>query len=481
MTVHRSIKKHMSKEIEADYAVQYLLPRAIEDWVGEDHPARFIREFVDSLDLDALGFARRESADGRPNYSASLMLKVCIYAYMNGIIHLRDIERACREHMSLIWLTGNNWPDHTTIGRFMAANGEAIRKIFGSVVRTARGAGLVGTVLHAVDGTKIKAKSSKKNVANREELERLLRELEKRADEMIECAREEMEEEGEGYRLPAELAKKGELRRRVAEALREMEEAGRDKLNPDEPEARLMKSGGKTDLAYNAQAVVDADSGLIVAEDVVSDEIDKAGLVPMLEEVERNLGSVADENVADNGYCSSRGLMEAERKSYSVLVNMSGRSGGTGDGEFHSSKFEYDPEKDLMICPIGAGLEFQYVDRSSGQPRRVYRCGDFRSCPRRHECSRSERGRTIKIGEGYPALVRQRKKQEHPSSRALLGKRKAIVERVFGHVKQNMGFRRWTYKGIEKVKTQWALVCAAVNLRKLHRIWVEGALILNYP
>jgi len=95
----------MGKELRADYTQTYLLPPSLEEWVDRDHPARFIRDFVLSLDLDGLGFAQPECSTGRPPYSVDLLLSVWLYGYLNRIRSTRRLERACREHISLWWLT----------------------------------------------------------------------------------------------------------------------------------------------------------------------------------------------------------------------------------------------------------------------------------------------------------------------------------------------------------------------------------------
>ena len=138
-----------------------------------DHPARFIREFVEALDVGALGFRVRASAEGRSSDAVDVLLKVWVSGYLARIRRTRDLERACREHLSLRWLTGLHAPDHKTLWRFWRDNKTALHGVFRRSVRLALEWGLVGLVVHAVDGTKIAADVAKGKAWHREDVARL--------------------------------------------------------------------------------------------------------------------------------------------------------------------------------------------------------------------------------------------------------------------------------------------------------------------
>jgi transposase len=465
----------MSQEIRANYAQIDLLPQALEDWVPADHPARFLRAFVDSLDLVELGFRPRESAEGAPNYAADLLLKVWLYGYLERLRSTRRLERACREHLSLLWLTGRHAPDHNTLWRFWRENRAALRRVFRAGVRVAAEQDLVGMICPAVDGTKIAAVASPRTTEHREDLERALGRVEASIAEMEAAVEKAEEEEAGEYQLPERLQEAEKLREAIRSSLGRMQEVEREHLHPGEPEARLMPCAGRNEPAYNAQAVVDAQAGIIVAATAVNAESDNQILVPMLEEVKANLGAVAEETVADGGYSSAGQLDEAQARGYEVLVAEGAETGGPDRGDYDSSQFAYDADRDEVICPRGERLKFE--SRENKGPHRPavrrYRCHSYQECPVRGLCSRSQQGRRIEWSPQHEALRRQQSKRRDPAKRVLLRQRKVIVEPVFGILKQVEGFRRWTVRGLENVRTQWALLCTAYNLKKLCKAWKQ--------
>jgi transposase len=463
----------MSREIRADYTQQFLFPPSLEDLVPAGHPARFLREVVDSLDLEALGFRQRESEVGRPSYAPDLLLKVWLYGYLFKIRSSRQLERACHEHLSLLWLTGLHPPDHNTLWRFWHHEQEGLRAVFGSVLKLAVQQGLVGMVLHTVDGTKIQARSSRRSGQHKKQLRRLLRKLGPFLEETEREIEDAEARESGDYRLPEELEDPEALRKAVQEGLEELEKEGREHRHPGEPDAEMMRCGRTVEFAYNAQAAVDRDSGLIVAQDVVTAAADAHELVPMLEQVEERLGAVATETVTDGGYFSGQTLEEADQRGYSVVLPIPPQSDPERAGPYAASRFVYDAAKDVCTCPQGQDLQLIAVRRKSGKDYsiREYRCAVFHDCPVRWHCSRDRHGRRIEISPYHEALQRHREKLRGSGAQEALRQRAGTAEAPFGTIKEAMGFRRFTARGHDAARTQWALVCTALNLQKLYKLW----------
>lgn len=464
----------MSREIRADYNQIWMFPPSLEDLLEKDHPVRFIREFVDALDLEELGFRMRESDEGRPNYAADLLLKVWLYGYLERIRSSRKLEKACRQHLALMWLTGMNHPDHNSLWRFWKNNRRALKKVFQQTVRVAMEAGLVDMVLNAVDGTKITAQAATDKAWIRKQLEKRLAKLDASLNRAMEEVEKTEKEELGDYRLPEELVEKHNLKQKIQESLKQLKAEGRNSMHPDEPDAQMMKTRDGIRLSYNAQAVVDSKAGIIVATEVTTEQNDGQQLVPMLEKVQKELGTVAEETVADAGYCSGEQLDAAEKAEFPVLVNLSGiQKAEDAGGPYHSSKFIYDSESDCCICPMGQKLEFRHTRKHQDKnyETRVYRCSSAVQCPVRWQCSKDPRGRAIERSPYSGAILRQKEKQRDKAKTDLLRKRMVIVEPVFARVKHFLEFRRWSMRGLEKVGAQWDIVCAVVNLGRIYPHW----------
>jgi len=470
----------MSYEIKPDYGQVMMFPPIIEDWVPANHPARFIREVVDAMDLEALGFRQSEGEEGRPHYAASMLLKIWLYGYYDKIRSTRGLEKACMENLSLIWLTGNNQPDHNTLWRFYRDNKKAIRKIFGQSVKIALNASLVGMVMHALDGTKIRSAASSRGMLSEKKLEKALKQLDLSIEEIEKEIENAVNEQGEsGWALPEELSDAKTLRDAVLSGLWILNEAGVKNLSVVDEQARVMKTNEGNRLGYNAQAVSDEESGLIIGIDVVNEENDSQQLAPMLEETKAMLdGRTAEETLADGGYGNGEQIAAARDAGHEFILPMEAEKGG----EFHTSNFKHDEENGVVICPLGQALKFERIKESKNGKceLRVYRCVCGNECKRSSECTEDKRGRSIEIAPWNKQVQAQIDKQKDKDKRCKLKRRGETIELVFAGIKQGFGFRRFTVHGLENVKTQWALVCTAFNLKKLYKQWLGGNLEIAF-
>lgn len=469
----------MAQPIAPDYATVFLFPPCLEDWVPQDHYVRFLRELVDGLDLPALGFVVPTGSEGRPPYAASLLLKIWLFGYVHKVFSSRKLEQACTENLPLLWLTGLVQPDHNSIWRFWRDNKKALGELFKHTVRLAVKVGLVGLALQAVDGTKIQAVASNHSGWTKEGMEKRLQEL----DQVVEQAETQVQAqeqlpglEPQAQRLPRELASRQQLKEKVQAGLAELAVNGRGHYHPQEPEALRMKCEGRNRFAYNAQAVADAQVGIVTAAEVAAQETDVNQLTPMLQSAQANVGSATAVAVADTGYGSAEDLAQAEQAGFTVIAPLC--EGKPNNHPYHASQFTYRPQIDQVICPQGQALSFEREKDRRGVPVRVFRC-HCADCPVRDQCTRDKRGRMIEIGPHHATVVAHRQQLGLPENQAKLRRRAVIIEPVFATIKQRLGFRRWTVRGLINVRAQWSLLCLTVNLIKLWTVWQKGAWLMD--
>jgi transposase len=433
-----------------------------------DAPERFVEEFVDALDLAALGIVERRRSNRRPPYPVRPLLKLVLFAAVLRVVGHRPLARACRRDVGLLFLCNFDPPVASTICRFWRDFHPVISRVFSMLVLFAQEAGLVGMDLHALDGTKIGAASSMHTAVHREGEEKKLKQLKKLIEKL----------EDQSSALPVEqlrfLLERAEAQRQqTLERIALLDKHDTKHIHPNEPDARVMKCDPRRLLAYNAQAVVDHESDLTVAIGLTAEENDHGQLLPMLGKTERLLGAVAKETVVDTGYISGPQLHEAKQKHLPVL--------GPVQPEWDKSllpksSFAYDAERDVFVCPRGEVLPLEdrrKMSKDAPCETAIYRCHN-NDCPERSGCTDDRRGRTVKRTAFDDDLARQRELLADPAMRNLYDLRKEIVEHIFGCIKSNDKFRRFTVRGLAKAFAQWALVCVALNLRKLYQTWAAG-------
>jgi transposase len=265
----------------------------------------------------------------------------------------------------------------------------------------------------------------------------------------------------------------------VAAALQIVQAGATRFCHPQETEARRLECDAGNRFGYNAQAVVDAQERIIVAAETVSAENDLGQLNFMLQQAEANLGSTAaaTATVADGGYCAGAQIQAAQAAGRDVYSPVPCQRPGGAEAPYHTMHFEHDPASDTVRCPQGQALTFRRERTRERGLCREYRAAGAvcRVCPAFGTCTRDRHGRGIELWAWTPAMQQHRAKMATRRAAEIYAQRSQIIEPVFGWIKEAWHFRRWTWRGLQKVAAQWHLLCATTNLRALYRAWVGTA------
>lgn len=466
----------------------WLLPPTLGELIPDDHPVRFIAEFVDSLDQQIwfdLEIKLEGEATGAPAYHPKALLGVWLYGFMTGIRSSRKLEAACRDQIPYLWLTGWQHPDHNTLWRFYKSHRQPMRKLLKQTVVTAIELKLVDLAVQAVDGTKIPANAARDRNYDASELMRLM----ERTDKAI-AAMEAQNEQGDDAsapKLPEELRQAQVLREQIKNALIHLEEnKNLKRVNITDQDAQLMKGISGIITGYNAQAMVsplthEGDYGggmLITASDVVNAAADSGQLIPMLEQAEELTGEPVSVTLADGGYHTAANLKAGHDRGQTLV--MAERYENAQNNPYFKDQFKYNPDTDTYLCPQGCYLRFIGMRRNKGDTSkriRVYRASrtDCRTCLAYGTCTRdAHAGRALWIGPSDELIRNHRQWMKTEEARSLYHRRQQLIEPVFGIIKEQLGVRRFLLRGLTNVRAEFTLLATAFNLKMLSRVWSQN-------
>ncbi len=406
-----------------------LLPPSLHDWVDPDGLAAFLSDLVDELDLGPF-LAAHDEPRGMPPYHPRMMLKVLLYGYASGITSSRRIEARLGSDIGFMFLAGLARPDHKTIAEFRRRHLAAFRALFLDVLHLCERAGLVKLGRIAIDGTKLKANASVHKAMSYarmvEQEARLAAEVQALLDEAeaLDAAEDARFGDARGDELPDELRRRETRLARIREAKAALEAEARERAgdpaavpeakaqrNFTDPDSRIMLS--KPDgfiYGYNAQAAVDDAHQVIVATSLDASATDTGALPAVVDQIEANTGRRPKKVLADAGYASDDNLAHLEAR----------------------------------------GIDAYIATRRE-----------------RHGPARAPAAPRGRIPAGLSRQGRMTRKLRTKRGRAIYRRRKAIVEPVFGQIKEARGFRRFRLRGLAKASAEWQLVCAVHNLGKL--------------
>jgi transposase len=463
-----------------------LIPTTLNEAVSADHPVRVIDAFVDSLDLKEMGFSGVVAEEmGRPSYAPGDLLKLYIYGYVNRVRSSRGLEREAGRNVELMWLVHGLTPAFKTIADFRKDQPKAIVEVCRNFIRFCRDLSLVGGTLIAIDGTKIEAVASRKQVITPKNVAEKMAALDgKIAAHLAAMDQADREEQTDGVAAIDQAA--------VAEALRVLREkrakaqqhaellAAQElsQLVLTEPDAKLMRTARHGhQVAYNAQTVVDADNKLIVAFDLVNDGNDQCQLHPMAMQGKQALEVEQVTVVTDAGYSNGEHGQRCEDDGITAIVPRHKTVNPEGKQYFSRDEFSYDACSDTWQCPADKTLTCREVSHT--EQKKKYWTTACGGCALKPKCTQATKRLVVRH---FYEDAREAMHQRAVRDPAWMQRRREIVEHPYGTIKWLMGYPRFLVKGLEKAKAELALEIMSYNLKRVLKILgVEAVLQVLQP
>jgi transposase len=306
----------MSEHVDGVHRKQTILfPDTLDEYVDEENPVRFIDAFIDSLDLQKLGFKHSIPCEtGRPSYDPSDLLKLYVYGYLNQVRSSRKLERECHRNLEVLWLMKKLSPDFKTIADFRKDNVDCIKPVFKEFVYLCKSLDLYGAQLVAIDGSKFKAVNSKSNNFNEKTVALRLKRTEEKIAEYLRLMDEnDKADSGKDESLKVDglterIGKLEEKKQLYEQVQDQMKKTGQKEVSLVDPDSRLMRvDSQRLDVCYNVQTSVDAKKHLIVDYDVINNSTDHHQLVNGAKAANQALGVDKLDVVSDKGFYVEKG------------------------------------------------------------------------------------------------------------------------------------------------------------------------------
>ena len=446
----------MSRFIAVDRDTAYLLPPSVDEWLPQDHLARFVVEVIDQMDLSEL--VRQYAGRGSDAYHPSMLLGLLVYGYASGVHSSRRIERACHDSVAFRFIAANTQPDHDSIATFRRRFLPQIEKLFVQVLLLAREMNCLKLGNIALDGTKIAANASKHRALSWEHANKIEKHLREEVQQLLKLAEEsDIRPVNDGMDVPAEIARREKRLAAIAQAKTKIEQRARERhavqqqdyeaklakrqaqqeagkkprgSEPEEPssqpkagdqvnltdeESRIMPtSGGGFGQCYNAQATVDTQTMMVLIPHVTQAPNDKREITPVLDKIQalpEALGRV-EVLLGDTGFFSAANVVACEAHGIEPMLAM---------------------RRESHHVPVLKRFAPDAPAPQSDDP-----------------------------------VLRMAHRLSTQKGRALYGLRKQTVEPVFGIIKRVMGWRQMSMRGLDKARGEWSLVTMAWNIKRLH-------------
>ena len=454
-----------------------LFPEVLDEVVGPDDPVRVIDAFVETLDLAALGFSKVAAEEmGRPPYAPGDLLKLYIYGYLHRIRASRRLEAETHRNVQVMWLLNRLTPAFKTIADFRKDPVEAIVGVCRAFIRFCREQSLFGAELLAIDGTKIAAVASRKQVMTPKRIKKMNAAIDRKIAEYLASMDEADREEPGSAGKPADIAAAIEAlkaqKARLQGQAEDLAARGLKQMVMTEREAKLMRTPHGHAVAYNAQTAVDVEHKLIVAFDLTNEGNDYRQLHPMAVQGKAAVGADEVTVVADTGYSNGEHGALCERDGITAIVPRAETVDPNGAQYFSRDRFSYDRESDSWRCPAGATLSL--FKTSHTQKKKEYTSRSCGSCALKPQCT--EAARRVIVRDFYED-AREAMHRRATDEPVWMKHRRETVEHPFGTMKWLMAHPRFLIKGLKKAKAELALGVLCYNLKRVISILGVPALL----
>lgn len=446
----------MNKYISYDREQAFLLPPSIDDWLPQDHLARFIVEIIDQLDISSID-KQYSGRSGKQAYNPKILLGLLFYGYSTGTFSSRKLENATYDSVAFRYIAANSHPDHDTIANFRQRFLNELEDIFVQILLIAKKLGLLKVGKVSLDGTKIKANASKHKALSYKHAKQLQKQLEDEVKFLMAQANEiDNKDENTGINIPKEISRREDRQKVIKDAISKIEiraknryekdkkeydtkikyreekekltgkkPKGRtpkkpqltpndkDQVNLTDDESRIMPvSGGGYIQAYNGQASVEHDSRLIVHQHLTQNSNDKQEVVPTFKWYKQNPSLKPTTFLADAGYFSKDNIQICEDQNITPYISF---------GKEHHNQ----------------PLEIRFKEEDP-------------------------------LPENPTIIEKLKHRLQTKEGKQIYSTRKSTVEPIFGIIKHVIGFRQFMLRGFQKAKGEWNLACIGYNLKRLH-------------
>lgn len=492
-----------------------LFPSNLSDKIATNHPVRIVNKVVDSLNIDDI--LSTYKGGGTSSYHPRVMIKILFYSYLNNTYSCRKIARQLEENIHCMWLSGDITPNFRTINNFRSQKlKDQIHNLFSELVKLMVEMGYVSLDTQYVDGTKIEAASNRYTFVWRKSVEKYKEKLEVKVSSILKDIDSSInadiatQDESEEFKAidSSELEQRisllnkriEELNKQQQKQVKQLKEdalprlkkyegqldtlGNRNSFSKTDPDATFMRmkedhmKNGQLKPAYNVQ--ISTENQILTNFSVHQRAGDPATFIPHIEQFNHFYDKYPKVAVADSGYGSEQNYQYAENQEIEAFIKYNyfhkEQKRAYKKHPFLTANLFYNPEGDFLICPMGQKMDkvgtarkasdLGYISQVS-----IYQAQNCQGCPLRSGCHKSKNNRRIEINHELNRL-RKTARQKLLSETGIYhrGKRPIEPEAVFGHIKYNNKFNRFTLKGLDKVEIEFGLVAIAHNLRKIASI-----------